>query len=72
MLYICTKFHEYISKGSSAHHLIMLYIDTKFRKNISLGFRVIERTTEIFKWVFSVKNVGGVAVLNLCISADDA
>ena len=57
MLYICTKFHENISKGfrvteltqfviskssKRLHFLIMLYICTKCHESISKGFRVME------------------------------
>ena len=59
----------------SAYLLIMLYICTKFNENISKGFRVIERTRlPIFnfsKGNNSVKNVGGVMVLVLCLLFDD-
>ena len=49
----------------------MLYICTKFHENIKKGFRVIERTRfPIFKFSKgnnSIKNVGGVMVLVLCL-----
>ena len=58
----------------SANCLMTLYICTKFQQNISKGFRVIEQThTEIYKGAkFHKKNVGGVTVLVLCTSPDNA
>ena len=54
----------------------MLYICTKFSENILKGFRVIERTRlPIFKFSKennSVKNVGGVTVLILCLLSNVA
>ena len=58
----------------SAHRLIMLYIRTKFCENISKGFKVIAKTPfPLFaKGHNSIKYVGGVMVLILCMSFDDA
>ena len=54
----------------------MLYICTKFHENISKGFRVTELTqfliSKFSKGHYSVKNVGGVLVLVLCLLSDDA
>ena len=60
----------------SAYLLIMFYICTKFHENISKGFRVFERT-RFPKFIFSkgnnsVKNVGGVMVLVLCLLSNVA
>ena len=54
----------------------MLYVCTKFHENISKSFRVTE-LTHFFISKFSnghdsVKNVGGVMVLVLCLLSDDA
>ena len=49
----------------------MLYICTKFRENVTKGYRVTERAS-FSKRHNSVKNVGGVAILNLCTSFDHA
>ena len=54
----------------------MPYICTKFHENISKGFRVTELTqfliSKFSKGHHSVKNVGGVMVLVLCLLPDDA
>ena len=59
----------------SAHRLMMIYICTKFHENILEGLKVIEQTrfsfSKISKGHNSVKIVGGVTVLVLCISSDD-
>ena len=51
----------------------MLYISTKFCEIISNGIKVIERTPflhrKITKGNNSAKNVGGVNVVNLCMSS---
>ena len=54
---------------------MMLYICTKFHENISKGVRVIEQTPKqkfTKGHTLSIENVGGVAVLVLCISFDDS
>ena len=57
----------------SANYLMILYICTKFQENISKGCRVIERThTGIYKGDNSIKKFGGVTVLILCTSPDNA
>ena len=53
----------------SAHRLIMLYIFTEFCENISKGLKVI---VKFAKGHNSIKHVGGVVVLVLCTSFDDA
>ena len=54
----------------------MLYICAKFCEIISNGIKVIERTRflygKITKGNNSTKNVGGVTVVNLCISSGHA
>ena len=54
----------------------MLYICKKFHEHISKGFRVSELTkfliSKFSKRHHSVKNVGGVMVLVLCLLSDDA
>ena len=54
----------------------MLYICTKFHENISKGFRVTELTqfltSKFSNGHHSVKNVGGVMVLVLCLKPDNA
>ena len=54
----------------------MLYICTKFHENISKGFRVTELTqfliSKFSKGHHSVKHVGGIMVLVLCLLSDDA
>ena len=57
----------------SAYCLMVLYICTKFQENISKGFRVIKWTsTEMYKGHNSIKYLGGVMVLVLCTSSDNA
>ena len=53
---------------------MMVYICTKFHENFLHGIKVIELTIsirKISKGHNSVKNVGGVSVLVLCILSDD-
>ena len=54
---------------------MMVYICTMFHENILDGMKVIEQTrffiAKISKGHNSVKNVGGVTNLILCISSDD-
>ena len=54
---------------------MIVYICTKFYENILPGFKVIEQTKfskeKISKGHNSLKNVGGIMVLVLCISSDD-
>ena len=54
----------------------MLYICTQFHENISKGFRVTELTQFLIykfsKGHHSLKNVGGVMVLVLCLLSDEA
>ena len=54
----------------------MLHICAKFHENISKGFRVTELTqfliSKFSKGHHSIKNVGGVMVLVLCLLSDDA
>ena len=54
----------------------MLYISTKFREIISNGIKVIERTRFLYRkfqrGIIPQKNVGGVTVVNLCMSSDRA
>ena len=62
----------------SAYCLMMLYICIKFHENTCIlkGFRVIEGLVFSFsgfsKGHYSVKNVGGVMVLDLFISSEHA
>ena len=60
----------------SAYCLMMLYICIKFHENILKGVRVIEGLLFLFSGFStghnSVKNVGGVTVLDLFISSDHA
>ena len=57
----------------SARRLVMLYICARFPKIISNGMKVIERTRfrgiKITKGNNSANNVGGVTVVNLCMSS---
>ena len=59
-----------------ACRLVMLYICAKFRENISNSIKVIEQTQFLYRklqrGIISVKNVGGVTVVNLCISSGHA
>ena len=60
----------------SAYCLMVLYICIKFHENILKGFRVIEELVFSFsgfsKGHNSVKNIGRVMVLYLCILSDHA
>ena len=59
----------------SARHLVILYISTKSCEIILNGIKVIERTIsspKITKGNNSAKNVGGVTVVNLCMSSGHA
>ena len=57
----------------SANCLMALYICTKFQENISKGFRITKQShTKIYLGVKFHKNVGGVTILILCISPDNA
>ena len=57
----------------SAHCLVMLYISTKFCDIISKGIKVIEWTRFLYgklqRGIIPQKNVGGVNVINLCMSS---
>ena len=54
----------------------MLYISTKFCEIISKGIKVIERTQFLYGKLQrrnnSAKNVGGVTIVNLCMSSGHA
>ena len=60
----------------SAYRLVMLYISTKFHEIILNGIKVIERTRFLYgklqKGNNSAKTVGGINVVNLCISSGHA
>ena len=60
----------------SARRLVLLYICAKFHKIILNGIKVIERTRFLYgklqKGNNSAKNVGGVNVVNLCMSSGHA
>ena len=60
----------------SAPCLVTLYISTKFCDIISNGIKVIEQTQFLYgklqRGIFPQKNVGGINVVNLCISSGHA
>ena len=60
----------------SARCLVMLYICARFHEIILNGIKVIERTRFLYgklqRGIILQKNVGGVAVVNLCTSSGHA
>ena len=56
----------------SSHLLMMVYISTKFHENILNGIKIADTSfiAKILKGHNSVKIVGGVTVLFLCILSD--
>ena len=56
----------------SARRLVMLYICAKFQEIISNGITDMISIWKITKGNNYAKNVGGVTVLNLCMSSDNA
>ena len=60
----------------SAGRLVMLYICAKFHEIIFNGIKVIQRTPFLYgklqRGIIPKKNVGGVTVVNLCMSSGHA
>ena len=60
----------------SSRRLVMLYICAKFHEIILNGIKVIERTRFLYgklqRGIILQKNVGGVNVVNLCMSSGHA
>ena len=53
---------------------MMVYICTKFHENILVGIKVIADTIftgKVLKGHSSLKNVGGVRIILICMSTDD-
>ena len=56
--------------------MVMFYISTKICEIIANGIKVIERTRFLYgklqRGIIPQKHVGGVTVVNLCMSSDNA